>query len=250
MRLRRSLTIKQMTAVSAVSVVTLSLFIVIQLVHFVNQRREDYARQLESIAYSVRQPLTEAILQGEVQRVEGILDSLMPVAFLSRADVVLPDNFQTLHARFPTERAVPPWAARLFKLPIRISVPLYALPQTPTSTPLAQLVLQADSHRMFQFIVSTFSTLLASYFLVALILSVSVTWCINRLMIHPLRAIIDELQDVPPEKLTQHRLRLPERHQDDELGALVRSYNLNQQRLEHLQTEQPPAVSDDDKHPS
>ncbi|MGX8940930.1 hypothetical protein ACWWJF_11365 [Symbiopectobacterium sp. Eva_TO] len=37
------MTIKQMTAVSAVAVVTLSLFIVIQLFHFVQQRREDYA---------------------------------------------------------------------------------------------------------------------------------------------------------------------------------------------------------------
>lgn len=221
-----------MTAVSAVVVVTLCLFIVIQLFHFVHQRREDYARQLESIAYSVRQPLTDAVLRGEVQQVEDILNSLLPVAFLSRADVVLPNNLQTLHAAFPSERAVPPWIARAFKLPIRISIPLYALPQTPTLTPLAHLVLQADSHRMFQFIVSTFSTLLATYFLLALILSIAVTWCINRLMIHPLRAIIDELRDVPPETLPQHRLTLPRHHQDDELGALVRSYNLNQQHLE------------------
>ena len=250
MRLRRSLTIKQMTAVSTVVVVTLSLFIVVQLFHFVNQRREDYARQLESIAYSVRQPLTDAILQGEVQRAEDILNNLLPVAFLSRADVVLPGELQTLHARFPTERAVPAWTARVFNLPIRISVPLFALPQTPTSTPLAQLVLQADSYRMFQFIVSTFSTLLASYFLLALILSVAVTWSINRLMIHPLRAIIDELQNAPPETLTQHRLTLPAHHQDDELGALVRSYNLNQQRLEHLHAEQQSALSKDDNPPA
>jgi hypothetical protein len=67
LRLRRSLTIKQMTAVSAVALVTISLFIVIQLFHFVHQRREDYAKQLESIAYSVRQPLTDAVLQGEVR---------------------------------------------------------------------------------------------------------------------------------------------------------------------------------------
>lgn len=220
-----------MTAVSAVTVVTLSLFIVIQLFHFVHQRREDYARQLESIAFSVREPLTGAVLRGDVVRVEAILDNLLPVAFLSRADVLLPGELQTLHARFPSERPVPAWLARVFNLPIRIAVPLYALPQTPASTPLATLVLQADSFRMFQFIVSTFSMLLASYFLLALILSVAVTWCINRLMIHPLRAVISELQEVPAEHLLQHRLTLPEHHQDDELGALVRSYNLNQQRL-------------------
>ncbi|MFT8209825.1 MAG: hypothetical protein ACMZI0_02895 [Symbiopectobacterium sp.] len=238
------MTIKQMTAVSAVAVVTLSPFIVIQLFHFVHQRREDYARQLESIAFSVREPLTEAVLRGDVVRVEAILDNLLPVAFLSRADVMLPGYLQTLHARFPSERPVPAWLARVFKLPIRIAVPLYALPQTPASTPL---VLQADPYRMFQFIVSTFSMLLATYFLLALILSVTVTWCINRLMIHPLRAVITELQEVLTEQLLQHRLTPPKHHQDDELGALVRSYNLNQQRLaQHIVHDEAVAQSKSD----
>ncbi|MEC5343335.1 adenylate/guanylate cyclase domain-containing protein [Brenneria populi] len=231
MRLRRSLTIKQMTAVSAVALVTISLFIVIQLFHFVNQRRDDYARQLEVVAYSVRQPLTEAVLQGEVQRAEDILNNLLPVGFLSRAEVMLPDKFQTLHANFPTERAVPHWIARVFELPIRISVPLYSPPQTQHSTPLAYLVLQTDSYRMFQFIVSTFSTMLATYLLLALILSISITWCINRLMVHPLRAMIAELQSLSAETIPHHRLTQSEWHKDDELGMLVRSYNRNQQLL-------------------
>ncbi|WP_033072366.1 diguanylate cyclase domain-containing protein [Pectobacterium parmentieri] len=232
MRLRRSLTIKQMTAVSAVALVTISLFIVIQLFHFVHQRREDYAKQLESIAYSVRQPLTDAVLQGEVQRAGNILDSLLPVAFLSRADVLLPDDFQTLHANFPKERPVPDWIARFFKLPIRISIPLYSPPQTQYSAPLAHLVLQADSYRMYQFIVSTFSTMLATYLLLALIMSIAITWCINRLLIHPLRGIIVELQNLPLDAVLHRPLTLPPWHQDDELGALVRSYNRNQQLLE------------------
>ncbi|RLM26750.1 diguanylate cyclase [Brenneria alni] len=221
-----------MTAVSAVALVTISLFIVIQLFHFVNQRREDYARQLEVIAYSVRQPLTEAMLQGEVQRAEDILNNLLPVGFLSRADVLLPDDFQTLHANFPTERAVPNWIARIFELPIRISVPLYSPPQTQYSTPLAHLVLQADSYRMFQFIVSTFSTMLATYLLLALILSIAITWCMNRLMVYPLRAIIAELQNLSAQEIPRHQLTLPQWHQDDEFGVLVRSYNRNQQLLE------------------
>ncbi|WP_342099336.1 adenylate/guanylate cyclase domain-containing protein [Pectobacterium betavasculorum] len=232
MRLRRSLTIKQMTAVSAVALVTISLFIVIQLFHFVHQRREDYAKQLESIAYSVRQPLTDAVLQGEVQRAGNILDSLLPAAFLSRADVLLPDDFQTLHANFPKERPVPDWIARVFKLPIRISIPLYSPPQTQYSAPLAHLVLQADSYQMYQFIVSTFSTMLATYLLLALIMSIAITWCINRLLIHPLRGIIVELQNLPPDAMLHRPLTLPPWHQDDELGALVRSYNRNQQLLE------------------
>ncbi|MEQ9888625.1 HAMP domain-containing protein [Pectobacterium zantedeschiae] len=221
-----------MTAVSAVALVTISLFIVIQLFHFVHQRREDYAKQLESIAYSVRQPLTDAVLQGEVQRAGNILDSLLPVAFLSRADVLLPDDFQTLHANFPKERPVPDWIARVFRLPIRISIPLYSPPQTQYSAPLAHLVLQADSYRMYQFIVSTFSTMLATYLLLALIMSIAITWCINRLLVHPLRGIIVELQNLPPDAMLHRPLTLPPWHQDDELGALVRSYNRNQQLLE------------------
>ncbi|MCG8709555.1 adenylate/guanylate cyclase domain-containing protein [Brenneria sp. 4F2] len=220
-----------MTAVSAVALVTISLFIVIQLFHFVDQRRDDYARQLEIVAHSVRQPLTEAVLQGEVQPAEDILNNLLPVGFLSRAEVMLPDKFQTLHANFPTERPVPRWVARFFELPIRISVPLYSPPQTQNSAPLAHLVLQADSYRMFQFIVSTFSTMLATYLLLALILSISITWCMNRLMVHPLRAIIAELQSLTVEKISHHQLTLPEWHKDDELGMLVRSYNRNQQLL-------------------
>ncbi|MGL9735169.1 MAG: hypothetical protein ACR5LF_04005 [Symbiopectobacterium sp.] len=51
----------------------------------------------------------------------------------------------------------------------------------------------------------------------------------QRLMIHPLLSVITELQAVPTEKLLQHRLTPPKYHQDDELGALVRSYNLNPQ---------------------
>ncbi|MEH2922300.1 diguanylate cyclase domain-containing protein [Samsonia erythrinae] len=220
-----------MTAVSCVALVTISVFIVIQLFHFVHQRREDYARQLENIAYSVREPLTHAVLHGEVSRAGNILDSLLPVAFLSRADVLLPDEFHTIHANFPRERPVPDWIARMFKLPIRISVPLYSPPQTQYSTPLAHLVLQADSYRMYQFIVSTFSTMLATYLLLALIMSIAITWYINRLLVHPLREIILELQDLPPDAILRRQLTPPHWHQDDELGALVRCYNRNQQLL-------------------
>ncbi|WP_100059604.1 HAMP domain-containing protein [Lonsdalea populi] len=225
MHVRRSLTIKQMTVISAVSVTAVCLFIVIQLFHFVHQRRDDYVRQLEHIAYSVRTPLTNAVLQGDVVEADGLLNNLLPVGFLSRAYLVLPGELHTLHANFPSERPLPRWVARTFSLPIEVSIPLYSLPQVPGSTPLAHLVLQADSYRMFQFIVSTFSTLLVTYLLLALILSVGITWCVKHRVVNPLRLIIKELQDVPSEFLPDCPLTLPERHSDDELGMLVRSYN-------------------------
>ena len=98
MRVRRSLTIKQMATVSGVALVTICIFIVIQLFHFVQQRRDDYAQQLENIAHSVRQPLAEAVLRMDVPEAKKVLNTLLPVGILSRADIVLPNEFQALHA--------------------------------------------------------------------------------------------------------------------------------------------------------
>ena len=160
-----------MATVSGVALVTICIFIVIQLFHFVQQRRDDYAQQLENIAHSVRQPLAEAVLRMDVPEAKKVLNTLLPVGILSRADIVLPNEFQALHANFPPERPVPTLIARLFELPIQISVPLYSLERVPANQqPLAYLVLQADSFRMYQFILSILSTMLSTYLLLALIL--------------------------------------------------------------------------------
>ncbi len=98
LRVSRSLTIKQMAAVSAVVLVTITIFIVIQLFHFVQQRRVDYAQQMENVAHTVRQPLSEAALKADIPQAEHILNTLKPAGILSRADVVLPNAFQALHA--------------------------------------------------------------------------------------------------------------------------------------------------------
>lgn len=97
MRIRRSLTIKQMATVSGVALVTICLFIVIQLFHFVQQRREDYTLQLQNIASSVRQSLSNAVLKADIPQEEQILVTLKRSGILSRADVVLPNDVQVLH---------------------------------------------------------------------------------------------------------------------------------------------------------
>lgn len=220
LRVKRSLTIKLMARITAIAVVTLSIFIVIQLCHFVHQRRADDVRQMENIARSVREPLTAAVLRGDVAQAANILNDLRAVGLLSRADLELPGEVQPLHASFPPERPAPTWVARTFQLPVRVAIPLYTLPQAPGSTPLAHLVLQADSWRMYRFILGTFSTLLVTYLLLALILSVAVTWCVKKVMINPLRGVVAEMQAAPTRRLT-----LSARHRDDELGMLVRLYN-------------------------
>ena len=238
LRVRRSLTIKQMAAVAVVALFTICIFIVMQLFHFVQQRKDDYAKQLESIAYSVRQPLSEAILSVDIPQAKKILNDLLPIGILSRADVILPNQIQVLHASFPSERPVPHWVNRIFALPVQITVPLYSLERVSANPqPLAHLVLQVDSYRMYQFILSTLSAMLSTYLLLALVLSISIAWCINRLIIHPLRAMAKELENIGQQGVLNHQLTMPAHHQDDELGVLVRNYNRNQQLLTDAYTD-------------
>ena len=236
MRVSRSLTIKQMATVSGVAVVTILIFIVIQLFHFVQQRRIDYAQQMENVAHTVRQPLSQSVLKADIGQAERILNSLKPAGILARAEVVLPNGLQTLHTDFEPTKPVPKLIATIFELPVQITVPLYSVgPSNPK--PLALLVLQADSWRVYQFILSALSTMVTTYLLLALILSVAISWCINKLIVRPLRRIAAELHDLPPQEAIGHQLALPARHRDDELGMLIRSYNHNQQVIETVHDE-------------
>ncbi|EOZ7541550.1 biofilm formation regulator HmsP [Enterobacter hormaechei] len=237
MRVSRSLTIKQMAMVSAVTMLFVFIFCVILLFHSVQQNRYNTASQLESIARSVREPLSASILKGDIPEAESILKRIQPAGIASRADVVLPNQFQALRMSFIPERPVPMMVMRLFELPVQISLPLYSLERPANPQPLAYLVLQADSYRMYKFVMSWVATLVTTYLLLTLMLSVALTWCINRLIVHPLRRIARELNDLSPQEHMGHQLPLPRLHHDDEIGMLVRSYNINQQRVLRQQEE-------------
>lgn len=237
MRVSRSLTIKQMAMVSAVTMLFVFLFSVILLFHAVQQNRYNTASQLESIAREVREPLSAAILKGDIPDAETILKRIQPAGIVSRADVVLPNQFQALRMRFIPERPVPVMVMRMFELPVQISLPIYSLERPANPQPLAYLVLQSDSYRMYKFVMSWVATLVTAYLLLTLILSVALTWCINRLIVHPLRRIARELNDLPPQEQIGHQIALPRLHNDDEIGMLVRSYNINQQRIMRQQDE-------------
>lgn len=217
--------------VSAVSVFFLFIFSVVLLFHFVQSHRYHTAMQMESIARSVRQPLSAAILKANIPEAEAILREIKPAGVISRADVVLPNQFQALRMRFTPERPIPVTLARVFELPVQISLPLYSLERPANPQPLAYLVLQADSWRMYRFIINAISTLLTTFLLLALILSVAITWCINRLILHPLRDITRTLNALEAHELAHHQLAIPRLHKDDEIGMLVRTYNRNQQAL-------------------
>ena len=237
MRVSRSLTIKQMAMVSAVTMLFVFIFCVILLFHSVQQNRYNTASQLESIARSVREPLSASILKGDIPEAESILKRIQPAGIVSRADVVLPNQFQALRMSFIPERSVPMMVMRLLELPVQISLPLYSLERPANPQPLAYLVLQADSYRMYKFVMSWVATLVTTYLLLTLMLSVALTWCINRLIVHPLRRIARELNDLSPQEHMGHQLPLPRLHHDDEIGMLVRSYNINQQRVLRQQEE-------------
>ena len=231
MRVSRSLTIKQMAMVAGVSMAFVLVFCSILLFHFVQQSRFIKATQLESIARSVREPLSAAILKADIPEAEAILGRIQPAGIVSRADVVLPNQFQALRMRFIPERPVPVMVTRIFELPVQISLPVYSLERPANPQPIAYLVLQADSWQTYKFVMSVLSTLVTAYFLLVLVLTVAITWCINRLIVRPLRKLARELDDVAPQDRLGHQLTLPRLHHDDEIGLLVRSYNRNQQTL-------------------
>ncbi len=224
--------------VAAVVLVFVFIFCTVLLFHLVQQNRYNTATQLESIARSVREPLSAAILKADIPEAETILARIQPAGVVSRADVVLPNQVQALRMSFIPERSVPVTVTRLFELPVQISLPVYSLERPANPQPLAYLVLQADSFRMYKFVMSTLSTLVTIYLLLSLMLTVAITWCMNRLIVHPLRKIARELNDIPPQELTGHQLALPRLHHDDEIGMLVRSYNLNQQIAQRHSIEQ------------
>jgi len=220
-----------MAMVTAVTMVFVFVFCVILLFHAIQQNRYNTATQLESIARSIREPLSAAILKGDIPQAESIIKSIKPAGVVSQADVVLPNQFQALRMNFIPERSVPVMVKRLFEMPVQISLPVYSLQRPANPQPLAYLVLQSDSWRMYKFVISWVSTLVTTYLLLTLMLTVALTWCINRLIVHPLRKIARELDTLSPQQQVGHQLPVPRLHHDDEIGMLIRSYNLNQQRM-------------------
>uniref|UniRef100_S0DFW6 Putative diguanylate cyclase n=1 Tax=termite gut metagenome TaxID=433724 RepID=S0DFW6_9ZZZZ len=207
------------------------IFCSILFFHFVQQNRYVTATQLESIARSVREPLSSAVLKGDIPEAEMILGRIQPAGIVSRADVVLPNQFQALGMRFIEERPVPVTITRMFELPVQISLPVYSLERPANPQPLAYLVLQSDSYRSYKFVMSSLATLVTAYLLLVLMLTVGISWCINRLIMRPLRTLARDLNRVSPQERVGHQLPLPRLHHDDEIGMLVRSYNRNQQIL-------------------
>ncbi|CDG19867.1 conserved protein of unknown function [Xenorhabdus poinarii G6] len=222
LRVKRSLTIKQMAAVTGVTLVTVAIFITIQLFHLLQQRKDDYIHQLTHAATQIKLPLEEALLNADLNNVKTLLLGLKTSGILGRADVLLSDNVRVMSLDFATHRPIPELAKTVFGIPVEVKIPLYIEGVSPkTAAPQGQLILQVDANRVYRFVLNTLAFMLTTYLLLTLILTVSISWCINRIIIHPLRDITRKLNEEQP----LVSLPCPKTHQDDELGWLVKGYN-------------------------
>ncbi|OTA15560.1 HAMP domain-containing protein [Xenorhabdus vietnamensis] len=228
LRVKRSLTIKQMAAVTGVTLVAVAIFITIQLFHLLQQRKDDYINQLNNAATQIKTPLEEALLSSDLNKAKTLLIGLKTSGILGRAEVLLPNNVRVMSLDFATHRPIPELAKKVFGIPVEVNIPLYVdgvLIKTAESQ--GQLILQVDSNRVYRFVLNTLAFMLTTYLLLALILTVSISWCVNRIIIHPLRDIARELnEEQPPVPMSCHKI-----HQDDELGLLVKGYNRQVNKL-------------------
>ncbi|WP_047680659.1 MULTISPECIES: hypothetical protein [Xenorhabdus] len=222
LRVKRSLTIKQMAAVTGVTLVTLAIFITIQLSHLLQQRKDDYINQLNNAAVQIQAPLTDALLRSDLNKAKTLLIGLKTSGILGRAELISQNNSRIMSLDFATHRPIPELAKRVFGIPVELNIPLhvYGISSKDIASQ-GHLILQVDSNRVYRFALNTLALMLTTYLLLALILTVSISWCVNRIVIHPLRDIARELN----EEHVPAPMPCPKNHQDDELGLLMKGYN-------------------------
>ncbi|GKX59436.1 biofilm formation regulator HmsP [Leminorella grimontii] len=226
------MTIKQMSLVTLVAMVTICLFIAIQMFDFIQQRRSDSLSQLNNIGRAISYPVEHALWNRRFKDTQRILDSLIEQGTLNRATVLMNTELISMNSEKPQQNQVTPLFALLLSLPVTSQIPLYSPERNAIDPlPIGYLILEADSYSLYQTTLKRFTTVLVTYLLLALMLSVAISWCLNRLLVYPLRAIANDLKSMSDDGFQYHQLTLPLSHQDDELGMLVRNYNRNQEAL-------------------
>ena len=98
-KVRKSLTIKQMSVVAAVTLVTIALFMTLLLSHLIQQRKDDYINQLYNSSVQVRKPLADALLGSDLNAIKSTLITLRASGILGRAIVMTPENVQVISLR-------------------------------------------------------------------------------------------------------------------------------------------------------
>lgn len=230
LNVKRPLIVKQMSRVSLVALVTTGIFIIILIFYFAQQRRNDYNEQLNSIAESVRLPLSFSVWNNRLDSVQRTLDGLSSMHILMQATVIIPAQYKSINGNFPGQSKVPRFFAHLFDLPVTVAIPLYA-PDLghPMRQPIAWLVLEADSYDIYQYILRISCAMLLAFLVLSLLPLFLISWSMSRLLVKPLRAIAVEMNTM--NKASPGQLIVQPKHKDDEIGMLIRNYNYSQSEL-------------------
>ena len=170
MRVSRSLTIKHMAMIFAMTFTTIFLLIVMQLFYLVQQYKTDTTRQLESIAQFVQQPLQAAIVQADLPQAERILHSLHPFSLLAIAHLSLPSDQSVMYAA--QTKPISSSISQLLHLPIQLTVPFAVSGMSSSAT----LVLQADPQPFMQSMMRNFGAMLFMALCLALIVPMLINW--------------------------------------------------------------------------
>lgn len=212
-----------MAAVAGVTLVTIAIFITIQLVYLIEQRHEDYQNQLFNAGMSIQQPLADALLRSDLNEAKQQIVSLKATGILGKAIVLQPENVQVMNLDFAPRKDVSTFSRWLFGIPVEVTIPLQPLGIISADDKLytGRLVLQADTNRFYRFASNTVALMITTYLLMGLILTIAISWCINRIVVKPIRQLAVKLN-------TEHHLSTlscSKTHLDDEIGLLVKGYN-------------------------
>ena len=137
----------------------------------------------------MREPLSASILKGDIPEAESILKRIPARRYREPRGCRAAEPVRGAADEFYPGASRPDDGGACLNCRLQISC-LYSLERPANPQPLAYTVLQADSNsRIRNSFMSWVATLVTTYLLLTLMLSVALTWCINRLIVHPLRRI-------------------------------------------------------------
>ncbi|CAL1329384.1 HAMP domain-containing protein [Candidatus Providencia siddallii] len=222
-KVRRSLTLKSMNVFFLITMFLLAVFLSIQFNFLLEQQKKSYIEQLNNIANQIQKPLNDSLSKSDLNNTKNLLSILKIYAFINKVIVTI-DDVDIIDLFFFSKKQIPDWAMYFIDIPSEITIPLYQNNIKDFQNKSKHcLILQIDHSCIYRFILNMIALMMTIYLLLTLIIVIVMTWCINRIIIRPLRQIAIELKIV---KCTKN-LYVSKFHQDDEIGLLVKNYNRN-----------------------
>ncbi|MDP0699447.1 HAMP domain-containing protein, partial [Klebsiella pneumoniae] len=98
---------------------SLALFLAIQFSYLLEQRKGDYLNQLSNAVVQIQSPLTESVLNSDLNEVKRLLVSLKTSGIMVKA-IVTVDGATVIHLDFATPRPIPSWAVKFAGIPVEM----------------------------------------------------------------------------------------------------------------------------------